>query len=76
MADLRQFIETDKAPPTLAPVLGLVGAAQQEQLKSALKTQLPKQAFGVVKVDKLLRSPIGEQLLPKLAEVMPLTWGR
>jgi hypothetical protein len=72
VADLRQFIETDEAPRDLAPVLGLVSSKQQVQLKSLLKTQVPKQSFGVVKVDKLLRSPIGEQLLPKFAEVMPL----
>ena len=75
VADLRQFIETGEASRELSPILGVVSSEQQEQLKSILSTQLPKQAFGVTKVDKLLRSPIGAQLLPKFAKVMPLPGG-
>ena len=72
VAALRQYAETEQAPPELAPLLRLVSAEQRATLLTALQTQLP---FDVVAVDQLLRSPLGEPILDQVADVTRLPGG-
>ena len=64
VGSLKTFADTGKAPQDLASLLKVVKSDQRQSMAGLLNTKLP---FGVVQVDKLLRSPIGEQFLNDFA---------
>ncbi|NCJ05722.1 alpha/beta hydrolase [Synechococcales cyanobacterium C] len=72
VSDLRQFAETEVAPPDLAALLRLVSTEQRASLLKGLQTKFP---FDVRATDQLLRSPLGEPLLNQVAEVTRLPGG-
>jgi|GEM_PF-2279913 len=72
VSDLRQYLETGKPPSRLASILSVVGQQERESLLAGLKFKVP---LNVVVMDKLLRSPQGEQLLTQVAETTSLPGG-
>jgi Alpha/beta hydrolase of unknown function (DUF1400) len=66
VADLRTYAETGETTAELASLLSLVSRKERESLLEGLKFKVP---LDVVAVDKLVRSPIGEQLLKKVAGI-------
>lgn len=72
VADLRQYSETGSAPPALASVLSVVGKEERESLLGGLKFKVP---LNVVVMDKMLRSPQGDQLLTQIAGATSLPGG-
>ncbi|WP_299487896.1 alpha/beta hydrolase [Acaryochloris sp. IP29b_bin.137] len=72
VSDLRQLLETGSAPPDLASVLSVVGQQERESLLGGLKFKVP---LNVVVLDKILRSPQGDQLLSKIAGATSLPGG-
>lgn len=72
VSDLRQLSETGKASRELASVLSVVGEEERKSLMGGLKFKVP---LNVVVLDKILRSPQGEQLLTQVAEATSLPGG-
>jgi hypothetical protein len=66
VADIRAYAETGEATPELSSLLGLVKPKERASLLEGLKFKAP---LGVVAVDKLAYSPIGEQILKKVAAI-------
>ena len=61
---LKSFASTGKATGDLASLLSVVKSEQRQSMAGLLNARLP---FGVVQVDKLMRSPMGEQFLNEIA---------
>lgn len=72
ISDLRQYLETGKPPSDLASILSVVSQQERESLLAGLKFKVP---LNVVVMDKLLRSPQGEQLLTQVAGTTSLPGG-
>lgn len=72
VSDLRQLLETGSAPPDLASVLSVVGQQERASLLGGLKFKVP---LNVVVLDKILRSPQGDQLLSQIAGATSLPGG-
>ncbi|ABW28980.1 alpha/beta hydrolase [Acaryochloris marina] len=72
VSDLRQLLETGSAPPDLASVLSVVGQQERDSLLGGLKFKVP---LNVVVLDKILRSPQGDQLLSQIAGATSLPGG-
>lgn len=62
---LRDYAKTGNATGNLASLLRVVSGKQRESLTGLLKTRLP---YGVVEVDRLLKSPVGQKVLNDMAE--------
>lgn len=69
---LTNYASTGEATGNLASLLRVVKADQRQSMMGLLNTKLP---FGVVQVDKLMRSPIGEQFLNDMASATILPGG-
>ena len=69
---LQSFASTGKATGDLASLLRVVKSEQRQSMVGLLNTKLP---FNVVQVDKLIRSPIGEQFLNEVAVATILPGG-
>lgn len=66
VSDLQQYAETGIASPELSSFLNLVKGKQKDSLRKVLNLKMP---FDVVTVDKLLKSPMADQLLTKVSDV-------
>ncbi|NJN23791.1 MAG: alpha/beta hydrolase [Acaryochloridaceae cyanobacterium RL_2_7] len=69
---LTTYSTTGEATGDLASLLKVVGSDQQQSMQGLLKSRLP---FDVVQVDKLIRSPIGQQFLKDMASATILPGG-
>jgi Alpha/beta hydrolase of unknown function (DUF1400) len=69
VADLRAYADTGTVPPNsqLASLFTIVPKKEQAELLTGLKFKVP---LNVVAVDKLVRSPIGEQIIGKVAAIV------
>ena len=61
---LKEYASTGKATGNLRSVLSVVKSDQRQSLNGLLQTRLP---YGVVEVDRLMRSAIGSQILTQVA---------
>ncbi len=61
---LKSYASTGQASGSLGSVLKVVKAEQRKSLTELLQARLP---YGVVEADKLLKSPIGDQVLKQVA---------
>ncbi|MCM1981374.1 alpha/beta hydrolase [Lyngbya confervoides] len=64
VAELKDYASSGKTSGSLTSLLGVVGSDQRQSLLGLLNTTLP---YDVLQVDRLLRSPLGEQLLKDMA---------
>ena len=69
---LANYAATGEATGNLASLLKVVGSDQRKSMQGLLKSRLP---FGVVQVDKLMRSPIGQQFVKDMASATILPGG-
>ena len=72
IASLREFTTNGRATGNLASLLKVVKSEQRQSLTGLLQTQLP---YDVVAADRLLRSPIGGQVLKQVAQATILPGG-
>ena len=72
VSDLRKYSETGRPPRELASLLSVIGEEERASLLTGLKLKLP---LNVVIMDKLLRSPQGDQILTQIASATSLPGG-
>lgn len=72
VSDLRKYSETGSPPRELASLLSVIGEKERASLLTGLKFKIP---LNVVIMDKLLRSPQGDQILTQIAGATSLPGG-
>lgn len=72
VSDLREYSETGRPPRELASLLSVIGKEERASLLTGLKFKVP---LNVVVMDKLLRSPQGDQILTQIAGATSLPGG-
>lgn len=70
---LQEFSDKKVAPQELASLLSLAGKDQEQLLLKGLEFKIP---LNVVVMDKILRSPQGDQILTKVAALTSLPGGQ
>jgi hypothetical protein len=66
VANLKTYAETKKAAPDVQNFLGLIGSKRSKSFQGFLQTKLP---ISVVKVDKVLDTDIGKEILVEAAKI-------
>lgn len=67
VADLRQYAQTGEASERLDTLLTLVSQKQRDDLRKGLNFKAP---LNVVQADKLLSTPVGNQLLTRIGKII------